>query len=577
MLAAGYPAYAASPGSQPNYAHWLGAALWCETLSTNEMDYWKKRFHRDVQSWTVSTGRERRPATAEELATLFSSPEMVQKVLDPVVGLPWVASNNTLDHNLRPGDAKIFLSDPEFTQAFFTQLSPRDCLPIALRILSDIREQQPEYWKEYRKLTVAVALVFDQKPPGTWPHDQVPRAVVPLDKELKPDTHFAYWCEANNSKKLLLDLKKMEVQQLVFVVDSFVEKSELEWAQKNLRYTRATLPSAFSDIRYDNDRIKQQQYDWPHSDYSLSYIKRVGGICVDQAYYAATVGKAKGLPTLFFSGQGADGGHAWFGYMKSDDLWDMNCGRYKSQNYAVGEALNPQTWEAITDHELGFLAKRFRDTPAYATSQIHLQVARWFELTQDSAKVKTALDNALRSCPDNPEAWDAKANYLDTTGALFPEKKTHLDAAIQKYSSNADLKTTYQERLANLHRAAGNEAAAAALEKNIVSSNRTRRSDIAVTQFSDKLKKLSAEGKLDEAFAEYRKQMPALGRTGGGSLFYDAVRPLAFAYLDAGNWKQCEKTLEIARRSLAPDKGSILDEAMAEIESEIKAAKLSKK
>ena len=72
-------------------------------------------------------------------------------------------------------------------------------------------------------------------------------------------------------------------------------------------------------------------------------------------------GKARGLPTLFFTGQGADGGHAWFGYMKSDNRWELDCGRYKNQNYAVGQALDPQTWLPVSDHELEIHAQGLRE------------------------------------------------------------------------------------------------------------------------------------------------------------------------------------------------------------------------
>ena len=40
---------------------------------------------------------------------------------------------------------------------------------------------------------------------------------------------------------------------------------------------------------------------------TLPLILQEGGLCVDQAYFAAMVGKAKGVPTLLFRGAGLDG------------------------------------------------------------------------------------------------------------------------------------------------------------------------------------------------------------------------------------------------------------------------------
>ena len=34
---------------------------------------------------------------------------------------------------------------------------------------------------------------------------------------------------------------------------------------------------------------------------------------MDQAYFISVTGKAKGVPTVLFLGQGRSGGHAWVG------------------------------------------------------------------------------------------------------------------------------------------------------------------------------------------------------------------------------------------------------------------------
>ena len=83
--------------------------------------------------------------------------------------------------------------------------------------------------------------------------------------------------------------------------------------------------------------------------YTLEDIKNNGGICVDQAYYATILGKGRGIPTLYFHGQGASGGHAWFGYLSHGGKWELDCGRYESQNYPKGYAVDPQTWQRIDD------------------------------------------------------------------------------------------------------------------------------------------------------------------------------------------------------------------------------------
>ena len=91
-------------------------------------------------------------------------------------------------------------------------------------------------------------------------------------------------------------------------------KSELDWARESVKLRRASFDKIFSSIKYDKPRLEGGIFRWPYGDYSLGSIKEKGGICVDQAYFSSMAGKAKGIPTLTFVGQGSGGGHAWFGF-----------------------------------------------------------------------------------------------------------------------------------------------------------------------------------------------------------------------------------------------------------------------
>jgi hypothetical protein len=87
-------------------------------------------------------------------------------------------------------------------------------------------------------------------------------------------------------------------------------------------------------------------------------IKERGGICTDQAYYATLCARAYGVPALLFVGEGRRGGHAWYGYMKGTEKWEMDIGRYVYDKLATGYALNAQTNQFMSDHELSFLCDR---------------------------------------------------------------------------------------------------------------------------------------------------------------------------------------------------------------------------
>jgi hypothetical protein len=301
-----------------------------------------------------------------------------------------------------------FLSNPSFLAAFFSTVSDRDYTPLVLKNLREILESQPGKWREYQNLAIALAVVNDSPLPEFWPHIQVTPSLVP--KEIPSvSAQFSRWVAANESKKLDHDLRKLPPDQLKFVVDAFVTESEIDWARKNVRFSRSNFDRAFSEVAYQPDRIKNKRFFWKASPYTLENIRRTGGICVDQAYYAMIAGKAHGLPTLFFTGQGKDGGHAWFGYLKREDKWELDVGRYAQQNYAIGQALDPQSWQPISDHQLQLLAARFRDKPEFAASMNDLAMASIFEKNGDLARADAALASAVQTCPKNPDAWEQRA------------------------------------------------------------------------------------------------------------------------------------------------------------------------
>lgn len=345
----------------PAFTSWLDLWRWCDLLSRTGEDeaarLLKRHLFNDPKTGLTFVGpgveADLDPipdAKAAELAK--NPPEGIFEKLLPYGNQP---AQCPLSELLPPGLIKEFLKDTAFSKSFFTALSADDYLPQVLVNLRDIRAAQPAKWKDYQQLAIALAVVNDSKPPAFWPHRQVSESLVP--KEQRPvATQFAEWVAANESGGTLLDLRKLSAGQLKFVVDAFVTQDEIVWARKNIRLPRVGFDKAFSMVAYRFERLNSQKYSWEEDPYLLETIRARGGICVDQAYFAMLCGKAKGLPTLFFTGQGADGGHAWFGYMKSNDRWELDCGRYATQNYAIGKALDPQSWKPISDHDLLLLA-----------------------------------------------------------------------------------------------------------------------------------------------------------------------------------------------------------------------------
>jgi tetratricopeptide (TPR) repeat protein len=452
-------------------------------------------------------------------------------------------------------------------QEILQTLKPGDFTPAVMQNLRRLHEHNRENFSKYFSLALALAVVFDQNPPPDWPHHQVSRESLPVDEQTL-EQRFDFWVQSHENRKLYADPTRLGADQLKFVVDALVPQEELQFGQERLRFARASFDKAYSAIRYDHDRVKREQYDWPKGQpYSLEEIQKVGGICVDQAYFAMIAGKARGIPTLYFTGQGAAGGHAWFGFLRSDTQWNMDAGRYENQNYAVGAALDPQVWERITDHELKFLGQRLRLTPAFQAGMADLVVARQFLRQGDRESALAATTSALAGSPQNPDAWDLKFEILRDNGEPFAKVRKHLEDAVSNFNNEPDLRTHYQNHLLAAARGEGDEKLVSELERRMVGQNARRRSDLSVGAASDRITALLQEGKVDEALRDFRSQVNRLGRTGGGNFFYEVVSPIAKHLIEEGNPREAKRVLDQARRALRPERDSILDREIVELEA----------
>ncbi|TSA36611.1 MAG: hypothetical protein D4R65_02505 [Verrucomicrobiaceae bacterium] len=567
-LIAGYqPGRMGVSGSSgnPAFMSWLTLWRWCDVLTRSGDDEMARLLRRhlfnDPKSGELTFVG---PGCDSELEAIpeakaagmaQSPPEEILRQLLPDGERPGRGPlSDVLPHEL----LAEFMKDDAFSRCFFSTLSEDDYLPLVLANLRDIRAADPKNWKNYRQLAIALAVVNDSKPPGFWPHDQVTQSLVPRE-QLPVADQFAAWVAANESGGTLLDLRKLSAGQLKFVVDAFVRQDELAWARKNIRLPVAGFDKAFPMVSYRNDRLVKQQYSWDEDPYLLETIRARGGICVDQAYFAMLCGKAKGLPTLFFTGQGADGGHAWFGYMKADDRWELDCARYATQNYSTGHALDPQTWKTISDHDLRLLAASFRDKPEFAASVNDLAMAGIIGRAGNSALAAKAYESAVRTCMMNPAAWDARGDFLVRSGAPPAERKKFHEAALTQFAGNADLKARHQQALAWVARELGDTAAADQLERLILLENKRKRSDLSVGIVARQMQAQLDSGKLDEAGKEFRRQVSSLADTGGGNLFYDVAAPYILALLDAGKKSEAVKSLALIRKKLSPEKDGILD------------------
>jgi hypothetical protein len=476
-------------------------------------------------------------------------------------------------------------SRPEIKSGFINALHPQDQSGEALGILIDIAQHAPDDMDSYARLAIAFAIVFDSPFPRNWPHHQVSSAAVPTGKETVLE-RFDFFVQADKEGDMEYDLDELPVHLLKFIVDSKLDLSELKWVMEETDFDLRNIDEAFGSIRYDTPRANQDIFTWPHPSYSLKAIREKGGICVDQAYFASQTGKALGIPTLYFSGQGSGGGHAWFGYLEDEDEWRTDVGQYETQNYPVGNARDPQTWQTINDAELAMLSEGLENEPGYQPSR---QALRFADFQRDQPECAALLDDARSWMPELIEPWRAKADFLAgkvwlpewmgnqvflrRTPQTDPPQKTdelksHLLAWIEQFDDQTDLKVEGQSRLLEIYKAE-NHPETESLQKEIVRQNRKKRFDLGIASgVAPVLEHLDA-GNWDEAEKEYKRLIRKFDEQGGGNLFYIVVRPYFLTCLEENKLEYAEEALEYAEKKMEPKYGSILDGELKKLYSRL--------
>lgn len=493
------------------------------------------------------------PTAVAALENARVPPEILQALLpdDYTMQEGPVAARARQDFLLQLG------GDQDFLQEFFRMLTPDDFPPMALQRLDQIHSAWAGKWPSYRNLAIAFALVYDQREPSFWPHRQVLPAAVPRMKESVAD-RFGYYVQNNDAGRFDYDLRRMSSDQLKFVVDAPVERDELQWAVKHVKAPRDRFERAFDQVIYDRRRAEKGEFVWSKGSYRLGNIELWGGICTDQAYFASIAGKARGIPTIYFAGQGTDGGHAWFGFLRGNGAWNLDAGRYENQNYTVGQALDPQTWLPITDHELAYLSGKSSRSSGHDAALGDLAVSAMFSRRGNNAQALAAAESALHSAPGLVAAWDAEEQILSAQGDAAALREFY-QRALNQFRREEDLRVRYQTRLAAVERDGGNAEVARNLESRMVRENRRERADLSSGAGADALSRLLGEGDYERAGREYRELLVKLGRTGGGNFFYGVVRPYVETLRTAGKAGEAQRALRQAQQVMPIETGSILD------------------
>ena len=501
----------------------------------------------------------------------------IQSVNDAKVGHPnmptrFASRERPLGLALAPDLQLWLIGNPSFSGEFFSLLAPVDYLPNVFQILDDLHHRDAKRFDAYASLALAIAVVYDVPPPPNWPHGQVTPEALPRRWPAPADA-FAWWAHEDQLGRTYHRLNRLGADELKFVVDSAAPFAELEWSQQMADIPLNSLAHAYTMIRYRTDRVTKDRPVWPGRTYRLVDILKDGGICVDQAYFATEVGKARGVPTLLFHGAGNDSRHAWFGFLDSNRKWQLDAGRYAEQKFVTGFARDPQTWGELSDHELQFMAERFHELPSFRASCVHAEFAADFLAAGDWAAAGAAARKAVNFERRNQSAWDTLI-AADQKSARDPKAaERDLREAALAFQRYPDLEALYVNRVGASLRARGQTSEAEEAEGHIARKNEGDRSDLSIAQAREMLQRAIATQPLAGQVRAYNSAVDSFGRGAGIGFLDEIVRPFVEHLLELAQPAEATRAIERARHTLKVDPKSQLDQELTLLAKSVKPAK----
>lgn len=318
-------------------------------------------------------------------------------------------------------------------QSLVFLIKPEDDVKRVYALLDQLRHANDDL-NDLAPLAAAVCVV----------HDKPLRQNVNENKVEAPDPVeiFAYFKSQRGS--MAMPIASMPPELLISVVDVTSPIEELRWAAQRFGGD-PNVGRRYFDVKYDDDSFRKGTVKKvTAAGFNLPNILTHGGVCADQAYFAAQVGKAIGIPTAFISGRNAEVAHAWLGFLEAKGgkaAWNFDSGRYDGYKGVRGEAIDPQTRKRIPDSALALIADSSAANTqgrriAIAMTDASLRLRQLGDMDVAFERVDPAtgkerkvirgtdtssrldlLEAGLRRCPSYSQGWAvlidaAKANDL---------------------------------------------------------------------------------------------------------------------------------------------------------------------
>lgn len=381
-------------------------------------------------------------------------------------------------------------------------LSPHDNWGGILKIIDQLGSHDSKDRDTFFPLILSLAFVWDQPRPPL--HHQIGSYQLRYEAEIAQ--RYDYFKDLYAGGKAGIRLDRLSIRALMFVVDTPVPIDELVWARDTLRGSTANWGRKFKSIDYDHARLERGAYSWEAGPYTLASIEKLGGICVDQAYYTVMGARAHGIPAMIFTGMGRRGPHAWVGFMKSETDWEMDIGRYDYDKYATGQSVDPQSNRAMTDHDVEYSCSRTLQSKSASLASRYARIGDAFLRLSTHEAAYAFAAKAVDLTPLYETPWSIMEQVLeqqkrDPELARLLSRKASVFQRFPDYF--VDIRTAQAEVLKRL----GKEAEAERLLNTLENRLDDAREDLAGELSLNRIQAMIKNGDTTGARKKYEKLM----------------------------------------------------------------------
>jgi hypothetical protein len=376
-----------------------------------------------------------------EQTILSTRPTAPQPLKDAAFVHRLVGQLKQADSTYRLDLLKWLRTKPNLAAALaFAIREPQDKPLAVFGVLDKLRRKFDAKLEDYANLTAAMCVVHD----------------VPLvhrineNKAEAADVCDIFEFYTNNEKQMLFGLKAVPPELLIYVVDNSASLAEMNWALT--KYVKNQhVGQLFHSIKYDYASLQGAVKKSTAAGWGLQNILKYGGVCADQAYFAVSVGKCIGVPTVYTTASSGEVGHAWVGYLEqvgAKGRWNFDEGRFGTYTAIKGNVTDPQTRQKIPDSFVGVLAEMIgakmndRHTAVALVDAAHRLMeteSSPIQPTGDTKAVRTAkpeaseefVDKAITLAAGYPDAWMV-VRELAKADKLTSSKKNAWVTRLQK-------------------------------------------------------------------------------------------------------------------------------------------------